>query len=105
MAKAKLTEAAGAGSAAPDLNKRGAIRALFDGRYRFARYFSPRQRHRQRDALERSTWPTIARTSDELARCDWTVILGGPESAHRDLSRKPIDPSFLRSTQPKQRNS
>jgi len=27
----------------PDLSKRGAIRAVFDGRYRFARYFSPRQ--------------------------------------------------------------
>ena len=30
----------------PDLNKRGAIRAIFDGRYRFARYFSPRQHNR-----------------------------------------------------------
>jgi len=27
----------------PDLGKRGAIRAMFDGRYRFARYFSPKQ--------------------------------------------------------------
>src|SRR5699024_5794918 len=27
----------------PDLMKRGAIRAIFDGRYTFARYFSPKQ--------------------------------------------------------------
>jgi hypothetical protein len=44
--KAKLKEAAKAGTMRPDLNKRGAIRALFDGRYRFARYFSPRQHNR-----------------------------------------------------------
>jgi arylsulfatase A-like enzyme len=44
--KARLKEAAKAGTLRPDLNKRGAIRALFDGRYRFARYFSPRQHNR-----------------------------------------------------------
>jgi arylsulfatase len=30
----------------PDLGKRGSVRATFDGRYKFARYFSPLQRHR-----------------------------------------------------------
>jgi len=30
----------------PDLTKRGAIRSIFDGRYMFARYFSPRQHNR-----------------------------------------------------------
>ncbi len=44
--KARLKEAAKAGTLRPDLGKRGAIRALFDGRYRFARYFSPRQHNR-----------------------------------------------------------
>ncbi len=44
--KAKLKEAAKAGTMRPDLSKRGAIRALFDGRYRFARYFSPKQHNR-----------------------------------------------------------
>jgi arylsulfatase A-like enzyme len=44
--KAKLKEAARAGTMRPDLTKRGAIRALFDGHYRFARYFSPRQHNR-----------------------------------------------------------
>jgi arylsulfatase len=44
--KVRLKEAAKAGTMRPDLSKRGAIRALFDGRYRFARYFSPKQHNR-----------------------------------------------------------
>jgi len=44
--KTKLKEAAQAGTMRPDLAKRGAIRGLYDGRYRFARYFSPRQHNR-----------------------------------------------------------
>jgi len=30
----------------PDLAKRGAIRSVFDGRYQFTRYFSPKQHNR-----------------------------------------------------------
>jgi arylsulfatase len=30
----------------PDLGKRGAVRSLFDGRYVFSRYFSPKQHNR-----------------------------------------------------------
>ena len=30
----------------PDLTKRGAIRSVFDGRYMFSRYFSPKQHNR-----------------------------------------------------------
>ena len=44
--KAKLKEAAKAGRMRPDLTKRGAIRSLFDGRFKFARYFSPQQHNR-----------------------------------------------------------
>jgi arylsulfatase A-like enzyme len=44
--KAKIKQAARAGTMRPDLSKRGAIRAVFDGRYRFARYFSPKQHNR-----------------------------------------------------------
>jgi arylsulfatase len=44
--KAKMKEAAQSGAMRPDLGKRGAIRAVFDGRYRFARYFSPKQHNR-----------------------------------------------------------
>jgi arylsulfatase A-like enzyme len=44
--KAKLKEAAQSGTLRPDLTKRGAIRSVFDGHYRFARYFSPKQHNR-----------------------------------------------------------
>ena len=49
--KAKVKEAAQSGALRPDLSKRGAIRSVFDGRYQFARYFSPRQ-HNQPRSLE-----------------------------------------------------
>jgi arylsulfatase len=44
--KAKLQAAAKDGTMRPDLTKRGAIRGVYDGRYRFARYYSPRQHNR-----------------------------------------------------------
>jgi len=44
--KAKIKEAATAGTMRPDLSKRGAIRSVYDGRYTFARYFSPKQHNR-----------------------------------------------------------
>jgi arylsulfatase A-like enzyme len=44
--KEKLKAAAADGTLKPDLTKRGAIRAVYDGRYRFARYYSPRQHNR-----------------------------------------------------------
>ena len=44
--RAKLQEAAKAGTLRPDLSKRGAIRSVVDGRYQLTRYFSPRQHNR-----------------------------------------------------------
>jgi arylsulfatase A-like enzyme len=44
--KAKLKEAVQVGAMRPDLGKRGAIRSVFDGRYQFSRYFSPKQHNR-----------------------------------------------------------
>jgi arylsulfatase A-like enzyme len=44
--KAKLQQAAKSGTLRPDLNKRGAIRSVVDGRYQLTRYFSPRQHNR-----------------------------------------------------------
>jgi arylsulfatase A-like enzyme len=44
--KAKVQAAAKEGTLRPDLNKRGAIRGVYDGHYRFARYFSPKQHNR-----------------------------------------------------------
>lgn len=34
-----------AGGAKPDMSKRGSVRTMFDGRYKFSRYFSPMQRN------------------------------------------------------------
>lgn len=33
----------------PDLKKRGSVRCVFDGRYKFARYFAPTERHSPQD--------------------------------------------------------
>src|SRR5437667_7405078 len=44
--KAKVQVAAKAGTLKPNLMKRGAIRGVFDGRYQFTRYFSPKQHNR-----------------------------------------------------------
>jgi arylsulfatase len=44
--KAKVQAAAKEGSLRADLGKRGAIRSVFDGRYQFTRYFSPKQHNR-----------------------------------------------------------
>jgi len=49
--KSKLQIAAKEGLPRPDLSKRGPIRSVFDGRYRFTRYFSPRQ-HNSPKSLE-----------------------------------------------------
>ena len=49
--KDKIREAAASGAMRPDLAKRGAIRAVYDGRYAFARYFSPKQ-HNRPDSIE-----------------------------------------------------
>ncbi|SEB14790.1 sulfatase-like hydrolase/transferase [Variovorax sp. YR216] len=44
--KDKLKAEVKNGTLAADLKKRGAIRAVFDGRYQFSRYFSPKQHNR-----------------------------------------------------------
>ena len=36
----------------PDMSKRGAVRSIYDGRYVFARYFSPKQHNRPTDMEE-----------------------------------------------------
>jgi arylsulfatase A-like enzyme len=44
--KAKVQAAAKEGVLRPDMAKRGALRGVFDGRYQFTRYFSPKQHNR-----------------------------------------------------------
>jgi arylsulfatase A-like enzyme len=45
-AQPALKEAVEKGAMRPDLMKRGAIRSVFDGRYKLVRYFSPKQHNR-----------------------------------------------------------
>jgi len=47
--KAKVQQGAKAGTLRPDMTKRGAIRSMFDGRYQFTRYFSPKQHNLPKD--------------------------------------------------------
>jgi arylsulfatase len=49
--KARLQEAVQSRAMQADLGKRGAIRSVFDGRYQFTRYFSPKQ-HNRPDSLD-----------------------------------------------------
>jgi arylsulfatase len=44
--KAKVKAAVKEGRLTMDMSKRGAIRSVFDGRYQFTRYFSPKQHNR-----------------------------------------------------------
>ena len=44
--RAKVQAAAKDGTLQPNLFKRGAIRSVFDGRYQFSRYFSPKEHNR-----------------------------------------------------------
>lgn len=43
---ARVRAAAKEGALVPDMRKRGALRSVFDGRYRFTRYFSPKEHNR-----------------------------------------------------------
>jgi arylsulfatase len=67
----------------PDMRKRGAVRAVFDGRYTFARYFSPRQHNRP------TTWERLVGVNDlELYDRDADPLEMtnlAYEEAHREL--------------------
>jgi arylsulfatase A-like enzyme len=43
----------------PDLKKRGSVRTVFDGRYKFSRYFSPIERNSPRDLDELFRWNDV----------------------------------------------
>jgi arylsulfatase A-like enzyme len=59
MRQAKTDAERAAAGAPPDRTPyRGHMRGLFDGRYKFARYFSPREHHRP------DTWDALVRNND-----------------------------------------
>jgi arylsulfatase A-like enzyme len=84
--KAKLKEAAKAGAMGPDMTKRGAIRAVFDGRYRFARYFSPKQHNRP------ASPDALFRVNDvELFDLEKDPLERNNLALHRDKNAEVID--------------
>ncbi|MCL4762084.1 MAG: sulfatase-like hydrolase/transferase [Burkholderiales bacterium] len=82
--RARLAEAAKSGALRPDLSKRGAIRSVFDGRYRLTRYFAPRQHHRPaslEDLLRLNDVELFDVERDPLERRNLVLDL----DRHRDL--------------------
>ena len=68
----------------PDMTKRGAVRSIFDGRYVFSRYFSPKEHNRP------TTFEEIYRFNDvelfdSLADPLEMTNLAMPQGKHRDL--------------------
>ena len=68
----------------PDLKKRGAARALFDGRYKFTRYFSPEDRNRPRTIDELYQYNDVE-LFDLQTDPSEMVNLGATKGEHRDL--------------------
>ncbi|HSC65547.1 MAG TPA: sulfatase-like hydrolase/transferase [Caldimonas sp.] len=82
--KATMQKAVKEGGLAPDPTKRGAIRSVFDGRYQFTRYFSPRQHNRP------ASMESLFKVNDvelfDLARDPReTVNLAADRARHGDL--------------------
>ncbi len=82
-AKTPEEKAKAAAGGPPDITPyRGHMRGLFDGRFKFARYFSARQHHRP------DTWDELVRHND-LELYDTHVDPGETTNLASDLSRDP----------------
>ena len=68
----------------PDLGKRGAVRSVYDGRYVFARYFSPKQHHRP-TSLEELLRLNDVELFDTRADANETTNLAAPQVRNREL--------------------
>jgi arylsulfatase len=82
--KARVQAAAKDGSLKIDLGKRGAIRGVFDGRYQFTRYFSPKQ-HNRPTTLEDLYRLNDVELFDREADPDELTNLAARRGASRDL--------------------
>lgn len=68
----------------PDLKKRGSVRTVFDGRYKFSRYFAPIDRHRP-STLEELYKSNDLELFDLETNPDETVNLATDREKHKDL--------------------
>jgi len=83
MAKTPEQRAKAAAGGPPDIAPyRGHMRGLFDGRFKFARYFSPRQHHRP------ESWDDLIRHND-LELYDTHVAPGETTNLAADLGKAP----------------
>lgn len=70
----------------PDLKKRGSLRTVFDGRYKFTRYFSPLDRNSPRDLDELYRWNDVE-LFDLKSDPRELVNLAADRAAHEPLLR------------------
>ena len=85
MAKTPEARAKAAAGGPPDLRRyRGHMRGLFDGRWKFARYFSPREHHRP------DSWDDLLRHND-LELYDTAADPGETTNLAADPSEAPRD--------------
>jgi arylsulfatase len=68
----------------PDLSKRGFVRTVFDGRYKYSRYFSPREHNQPKTLQEILKYNTIE-LFDLKADPDELLNLGAEPEKHREL--------------------
>ena len=68
----------------PDMRKRGTLRTVFDGRYKFTRYFSPRDRNRPTTIDELYRWNDVE-LFDLNTDPEEMVNLGADSTRNRDL--------------------
>ena len=68
----------------PNMKKRGSLRSVFDGRYKFTRYFSPLDHNRPTTIDELYQWNDVE-LFDLSSDPEEMVNLGADRSGHKDL--------------------